>query len=75
MRQVVPIRRDGNISHLFIALATQRSMGEQIMTNHSTGIVIVHFYFLFVIVIIYSMYLYIAYEIKDDDDIQTRTHE
>ena len=22
------IRRDGNISHLFIALATQRSMGE-----------------------------------------------
>ena len=25
---LVPIRRDGNISHLFISLATQRSMGE-----------------------------------------------
>ena len=29
--RVVPIRRDGNISHLFISLATQRSMGEAVM--------------------------------------------
>ena len=30
---LVPIRRDGNISHLFISLATQRSMGEWFISD------------------------------------------
>ena len=32
---LVPIRREGNISHLFISLATQRSMGEQLQMTFS----------------------------------------
>ena len=31
---LVPIRRDGNISHLFILLATQRSMGEKLIITY-----------------------------------------
>ena len=43
---LVPIRRDGHISHLFISLANQSSMGEYTRTrlnndNHKTDIVVI----------------------------------